>query len=113
MGMLIVAVIFSLTLCAFAYQANARFSSEDRLPMQWWLTGEITWSAPRWLALTFIPALAIGVLSIFVIMSFTLAPRSGQETLVLPSLIGLGVIFIAIQVVHFWLIARNLRRHAE
>ena len=46
MGMLVVAVILGLILCALAYQADARFRSEDRLPMQWWLTGEVTWSAP-------------------------------------------------------------------
>ena len=111
MGVLGVAVIFGLILCALAYQANARFRNENRLPMQWWLTGEVTWSAPRYLALAFIPALAIGALSIFVVISFTLKPRVGQEAIVLPSLIGLGLTFIAIQLAHFWLIAKTLRRY--
>jgi heme/copper-type cytochrome/quinol oxidase subunit 2 len=113
MAMLSIAVIFGLILCALAYQANARFRSEDRLPMQWWVTGEVTWSAPRRLALTFIPALAVAVLSIFAIMSLTMKPRAGQEALVVPSLIGLGVTFIAIQLAHFWLIAKTLRRPAD
>ena len=111
MGVLIVAVILSLILCALAYRADARFRIEDRLPMQWWLTGEVTWSAPRRLALAFIPALAIAALSIFAFMSFTIKPRAGQEALVLPSLIGLGFTFIAIQLAHLWLITKTLRRH--
>ena len=111
MGMLVVAVILGLILCTLAYRADARFRTEDRLPMQWWLTGEVTWSAPRRLALAFIPALAIASLSIFAVMSFTMKPRAGQEALVLPSLIGLGLTFIAIQLAHFWLITKTLRRH--
>jgi len=112
MATLGVAVIFTLVLCTLAYRANARFRDEDRLPMQWWLTGEVTWSAPRPLALAFIPALAIVVLAVFVVLSLTTKPRAGQEMLVFPSLIGLGATFIAVQLLHFWLIARSLRRDA-
>ena len=111
MGMLVVAVILGLILCTLAYRADARFRTEDRLPMQWWLTGEVTWSAPRRLALAVIPALAIAALSIFAVISFMMKPRAGQEALVLPSLIGLGLTFIAIQLAHFWLITKTLRRH--
>lgn len=111
MVMLGIAVVFGLALCLLAYKANARFRSETRLPMQWGLTGEVTWSAPRRLALAFMPALGIGVLAFFVIISATLKPRAGQEDAVLPTLIGLGVILIAVQLLHFWLIARTLRRN--
>lgn len=107
-----IAVIFSLTLCLLAYKANARFRNERRLPMQWWLTGEVTWSAPRRLALAFIPILGIGALIAFVIMSAALRPRAGQEVAVLPTLIGVGMVFIAVQLAHFWLIARTLRRNS-
>ncbi len=109
MSMLSVPVIFGLILCVLASRANTRFQGEDRLPMQWWLTGEVTWSAPRGIALAFIPALAIGVLSISSVM---LEPRPGQEDLALPALIGLGVTFVAIQLAHFWMIAKTLRRDA-
>jgi len=112
MEMLSVAGIFGLVMCALAYRANTRFRGENRLPMQWGLSGEVTWSAPRRLALAFIPALAIALLSFVAIMSLTVKSRAGQEGLVFPTLIGLGAIFIAIRLVHFWLIAKTLRRNA-
>lgn len=111
MTMLVAAMIFALILCWMAFQANMRFQNESRLPMQWWLTGEVTWSAPRRLALAFIPALATGVFTIYIIMSLTVEPRVGQEVLVLPTLVGLGAMFIAVQLAHFWLITKTLRRN--
>ena len=105
--MLSVAVIFGLILGTLAYRANGRFRDKEQLPMQWWLTGEVTWYAPRRLALAFIPALAFAVLSVSSVM---LEPRPGQEDLLLPALIGLGVMFLAIQLAHFFMIAKTLRR---
>ncbi|WP_448501415.1 hypothetical protein [Sphingomonas sp.] len=113
MTILGIAIIFIMAVCALAFRANKRFAMERRLPMQWWLTGEVTWSAPRRLALSFIPILATIVLTIFVIMSFTQQPRSGQEHFVLPSFIGLGATFVSIQLFHFWLIDRTLRRDSR
>ena len=107
-----VAVLFGLLLGALACWADRRFRNEDRLPMQWSLTGEITWSAPRRVALAFIPALAVIVLAILGVIMLTLQPRAGQESQVLPAFMGLGATFVAIQLAHFWLIARTLRRNA-
>ena len=105
--MLSVPLIFGLILGALAYRANGRFQEEDQLPMQWWITGEVTWYAPRRFALAFYPALAFGLLSIFTVM---LEPRPGQEDLLLPVLIGVGMTFLGIQLAHFWMIAKTLRR---
>jgi len=113
MAMMSIAAIFGLMLYALARRANVRFRSEKRLPMQWWVNGDVTWSAPRHLALAFIPALATAVLSIFAILSLTIRPRAGQETLVLPTMFGLGALFIGIQLVHFWLIAKTVRRNMD
>lgn len=63
MSVAIVLVISVLVVCALACRADVRFRSEDRLPMQWWITGEVTWSAPRRLALAFMPALAMSYLA--------------------------------------------------
>ena len=109
MILLSVPVIFGLILGALAYRANMRFRSEDRLPMQWWLTGEVTWSASRRLSLAFMPILATGMLGV---LSLTLEPRPGQEDLALPALIGLGITFVAIQLAHFWMIAKTLCKGA-
>ena len=78
--------------------------------MQWWLTGDVTWSAPRVLALAFIPTLAISVLAINAALAVNLQPRPGQEGLVLPGLIGTGFLFLVVQRLHFWLIEKTLRR---
>ena len=110
MAMLSIPVIFSIILCTIALRANAHFQNEDRLPMQWWLTGEVTWSAPRHLALAFLPTFAIFTFSAFFVSSQTAKPRAGQEHLVLPALIGLGATFIAVQLLHLWLVAKTLRR---
>jgi S-formylglutathione hydrolase FrmB len=106
-----IAILFLLIVSALAFRANKRFAMERRLPMQWWLTGEVTWSAPRWVALSFIPILTAIMLAIFVVMSFTHQPRSGQEHLVVPSFIALGATFVSIQLLHFWLIEKTLRRN--
>ena len=75
-----------------------------------WLTGDVTWSAPRVLALAFIPALAIGVLAINAALAMNLQPRPGQEGMVQPGLIGTGLLFLMVQRLHFWLIEKTLRR---
>ena len=105
-----IALFFGLLLCGLAIRANSRFHREDRLPMQWWLTGDVTWSAPRVLALAFIPALATGVLAINAALAMNLQPRPGQEGMVLPGLIGTGLLFLVVQRLHFWLIEKTLRR---
>ena len=63
----------------------------------------------RILALSLVPALAILVLTLFAIGSMTLTPRPGQEGLLIPSLIFIGGIFLAVQILHLWLIAKTLR----
>jgi hypothetical protein len=111
MNLIITGVLFSLALCGLAWLANVRFRREDRLPMQWWLTREVTWSAPRPLALAFIPALAFAVFASLIILSRNVAPRAGQEGMVLPTFIGIGAMFVFIQILLFWLIGRTLLKN--
>ena len=111
--LLTIAIAFSLLLCWFAVRANARFANEKRLPMQWWLNGEVTWYAPRHVALTFIPALANCVLAFYIVLTFTSKPRPGDEHLVLPILILLGATFVAVQLLHLFLVERTLRRNGS
>jgi hypothetical protein len=111
MGMLVVSTVFIIILTALAYRANTRFRNESRLPMQWGITGAVNWSAPRSVALAFIPILAIGILGCEVFMAMNVSPRAGQEELVFPVLAGTGATLVAIQLLHFWLIGRTLRRN--
>jgi hypothetical protein len=105
-----IAFFFALLLCGLAVRANSHFRNEDRLPMQWRLTGDVTWSAPRVLALAFIPTLATGILMINAVLALNLQPRPGQERMVLPTFIGVGIVSVGIQLLHFWLIEKTLHR---
>ena len=112
MDMLVVSSGFVLIITVLAYRAGTRFHSEARLPMQWGLNGAVNWSAPRRLALAFMPILAAGLLGFVTILSLTVPPRAGQERLVFPILVGMGVALVALQQLHFWAIAHALRRNA-
>lgn len=113
MVMLIVSVVFVLITCVLALRANRRFRNERQLPMQWGLTGEVNWSAPRYLALASMPIITIAVLGFQTILSMNVAPRPGQEGLVLPALVGTGVTLIVLQLIHFWMIDKALRRNVK
>lgn len=63
-----VAVLFGAILIGLSFWANARFRGEERLPMQWSLSGTVNWSAPRLVALGFGPVLAICFLAFFVLL---------------------------------------------
>lgn len=109
MGVAIVSVIVVVALALLARRAEARLPGAARLPMQWGVTGRVTWTAPRRLALAFMPVTA-GVLMGFVtILTMTVPPRAGQEGLVLPVAVAMGVTLVAAQLFHVWLIARTLR----
>jgi hypothetical protein len=60
-----VAIPVGVTTIVSAILANMRFRHELRLPIQCWLDGKVTWSAPRAVALAFIPVLATGVLGLW------------------------------------------------
>ena len=110
MAYLGVVVLVGVTMIALAILANRRFRHESRLPMQWWLDGKVSWTAPGLVALAFIPVLATGMLGIVAVLSQTLPPRAGQEALVWPVMLGSGALSVAIQLLHLGLIARTVRR---
>lgn len=105
----IVSMVFIGIICILAHRANARFRSAARLPMQWGLTGKVTWSAPRPIALAFMPILAVALLGFVSVMAMTVSPRPGQEHLVLPVSLMMGGALVVAQLFHFWLIDRTLR----
>jgi hypothetical protein len=78
--------------------------------MRWWLAGDVTWSAPRALVLAFVPALAIGILMINAVLAMKLQPRPGQKDMVLPTFIGVGIVSVVIELLHFWFIEKTLHR---
>ncbi|MEH3046579.1 hypothetical protein [Sphingomonas adhaesiva] len=113
MVLLIVSLMLVAISVVLAVRANARFRGEDRIPMQWGITGKVTWSAPRRVAFAVMPLLVAGMSGFQLIMAITVDPRPGQEGLVLPVLAGIGVTLLAIQLLHARLIAWTLQRHAR
>lgn len=110
MGAFFVGVVFSFVIMGVATWANAHFVAEKRLPMQWWLNGELTWSAPHPVALAFIPVISIASLLGFALLLSYTQPGPGQEGMVVPAFIALGAIFLAAQIFHVWMAERTLRR---
>ncbi len=113
MTMIVTAILFCVALAGVALRADTRLRDEKRLPMQWWLDGEVTWSAPRAMALAFIPALALCVFTMLIILFASIPPRHGQEDMVLPTVIGFGTALLAAQALHLWLIEKTLRRNGR
>lgn len=106
----LIAILFCATSFGIAVWANTRLRSEERLPMQWLISGEVTWSAPRPIALAFMPALASAVFAGLAVLSRYARPRPGQEHMIIPTAIAVGIIFLAVQLFHLWLIEKTVRR---
>ena len=104
MAVTITSALYFVVLCGLACWANGRLRDQDRLPMQWWINGDVTWSAPRPVALGFMPALALAVFASLVF----LPARPGQEGIVLPMTVAAGAVFIAVQLLHLWLIEKTI-----
>lgn len=54
-GLILLAAVGAMI--ALSLRADRRFRAIDRLPMQWTLTGAVSWHAPRAVALAFTPVL--------------------------------------------------------
>ncbi|MBW6525245.1 hypothetical protein KZ813_00145 [Sphingomonas sp. RHCKR7] len=106
-----ITVLFGFVMCVIASRANAKLMRERRLPMQWWFDGTVTWSAPRRLALAFVPVLGSVVLTALCVLANWARPRAGQEGMVLPSFIVIGMFFVGTQVLHIRLISRSLKHY--
>ena len=96
-------------LTAMSMNANRRYATQPRLPMQWGLDGSVNWTARRQLALAFTPVLAAICLVTVAAAAAFIKPRPGQEDLVLPVVI-LCAVFLGAHALHLWLIQRALRR---
>ena len=107
-----IALFFGLIAIAIAIRANASLRNEDRLPMQWSIRGEVNWTAPRLVGLCFIPVVSIGALIWFCFLS-RMPTRPGQEHLVIPVLLLVGTMFIAVQLLHLWLVFKTLHRNKK
>ncbi len=107
---LVVSVFTVALLIAMSLRANRRFEADPRLPMQWWLDGKVTWTAPRPIALAFTPVLAVVCLSAIVALTAFGRTKPGQEHLVVPINIILAVLFLSFHAFHLRLMRLTIRR---
>ena len=112
----IVCSIFGILMVWLSVRANARFQHEETLPLQWLisrsqpLSKTVIRSGPRVFVLGFVPGLAICTLVLIAIGASTLTPRPGQGGILLPSVLFIGGIFVAVYVLHLWLIEQTLQQ---
>lgn len=104
-----IAVLALVVVTGMSVRANKRFHHEQRLPMQWSFAGSVNWTAPRVLALSFMPVLAVLVLSAATIGTIVSTPRPGQEGLEVPVIMLLSVGLIGAHAFHLWLIGKALK----
>ena len=106
----LVAILAISVLVAMSLRADRALGNYARLPMQWSLAGSVNWTAPRRIALAFTPVLATISLAIIGTLTLMLEPRAGQKGFEIPTMLALGLVFIAVHALHLWLIGKSLRR---
>ncbi len=104
-----IALIAMIVLVVMSRRANRRFAQESRLPMQWSLAGSVNWTAPRALALAFMPLLGAIILTATTVATITMTPRPGQEGLEASVIIVMSIGLVAMHALHIRLIRRTLR----
>lgn len=107
---LVIAVSTVTLLAAISQRANGRFKAEQRLPMQWWMDGSVTWTAPRPVALAFTPVLAALCLGAIVGLTVFGRTRPGQEHLVIPINVLIALFLLSFHAFHLWLMRRTFQR---
>lgn len=112
MAQIVIGLVATLILVRMSFLANRKFRDQTRLPMQWFLNGEVTWTGPRRFALAFIPALAIPIIWATVALTIFVPPRLGQEGFEILVTLFMGVIFVAVHFLHIWLINNHLKRNS-
>jgi len=90
---------------AISIAANSRLRKHDRLPMQWSISGNVNWSAPRIVALSFYPGLA----AIMVLVLSFLSERVPLHPKAAYSIPLLVMLLLVIQCLWIWGAMRTLR----
>jgi hypothetical protein len=101
--------ILTLTaLAALSFYANGRFREHSRLPMQWSFKGRVNWNAPRAMALSVMPLLAVAVYSLQAILPAKITAAEPQLQI---EAVFLALLFLGCHLLHIWLIDTSLSRH--
>lgn len=113
MAQILIAAVATLLLIGISVRADAMFRDKERLPRQWAWSGEVIGTAPRRIALAFLPAIAMATIWGAVILSLTVQPRAGQEGFVLPNLAVLAFGFVAAHYFYVRLVKRHFQRRGH
>ncbi|MBK0024390.1 hypothetical protein IAE29_22810 [Ochrobactrum sp. S46] len=81
--------------------ANSLFKHLEQLPMQWGAAGQVNWSAPRLVALSFFPAL-----SLFISLYFYLGSINHAQKYSIDSLILILAVLVFVQLIYFYIVKR-------
>jgi hypothetical protein len=98
---MVFAVTTFLVLAAMSLGAHRVLPDVEKLPMQWAVDGRVTWYAPRALALTFLPALAIVTLTV-------VSRLAGDEDIRIGLWVA-SVSFVLGHALYLWLTWRHLK----
>lgn len=82
--------------------ANYRLRHMQKLPMQWGLSGQVNWTAPRAIGLAFFPVL-YALIAAFIIF----AGISGDAAITIRSLLIFSTIMIGTQLLHLLMITKT------
>lgn len=91
------------------FQAVNEFSGHDRIPMQFGINGQPTWTASRKNAFCIIPIIALITLS-FVYILLALIPEVTKKVTFF-SLSFTGAVFYFSNIFHLHLVRRHFRKH--
>lgn len=100
---LAISIIGVGAMLALSLRANRAFVRFERLPMQWSFNG-VTWYASRRIALLVLPLLALPILAGTAIALIFAPPADAADVVITVTAMAAG--FIAIQLLHLWLIYR-------
>src|SRR5687767_16007670 len=93
-----VGLMFAASALAFA-----QLPGEARLPMQWGIRGQVTWRAPRAVALLFAPVLAVLILGFITALA---GPRVAEMT---GLTISIALVFVVAHALHVFLALRDVQ----
>lgn len=95
-GLIVAIVLWLFTLIRSAVLWN-EWKGTRQLPMQWNFSGNVTWFAPRALALGFIPVVGLLVISSMLISDH----RNGSDHTYRQLAVGFGILAVHLIYTHF------------
>ncbi|MEQ1755679.1 MAG: DUF1648 domain-containing protein [Micropepsaceae bacterium] len=88
-----------VAMLAISLIAYLIFPKDARVPMQWGLTGQPTWTAPKAAAVLFVPVLTLAAMSLAIIPLFA----DSEHQRLVSALPSIAMLFLLIHILHLCL----------